>query len=170
MESINETQPEIIETHTEQEPLLKETKKVKKERTQKQLDAFEKARKTRLENINKRKMDEKVREVADYKNQKVVKEVIEEELTHNNPTPAIINREEESDEEEIKPKLKKEKIKKRKPKTPPPSDSDDSSSSEEEEYIIRKRKPVRNRRKTKVEKEQLEEAVEEKYFQNIIFV
>ena len=164
-----ETQPEIIETHTDEEPLLKETKKVKKQRSQKQLDAFELARQKRLQNITAKKMAVKEKEVADYKKQKVeiepVKEVIEEELTPNNP--------EYDSEEEVKPKPKpKAKPKKRKAKTPPPSESDDSSSSEEE-YIIRKRKPVRNKGKTKVVKQELEEIVEpeqERYYQNIIFV
>lgn len=175
MEDIKETQPEIIETESEPEPLLKETKKAKKERTQKQLDAFEKARKKRLENINAKKMAVKEKEVAEYKKQKVeiepVKEVVDHELTPNNPEYET----EEVEPEVRKPKPKsKPKPKKKKPKTPPPSsDEEEDSSSSEEEYIIRKRKPTRNKRKTKVEKEELEQAVEaeqDRYYQNIIFV
>ena len=168
MESINETQPDIIETHTDEEPLLKETKKVKKARTQKQLDAFELARKKRLENINAKKMAVKEKELAEYKKQKVeiepVKECIEE-LTPNAP-------EYDSPEEDVKPKPKpKAKPKKKRPKTPPPSESDEEdSSSSEEEYIIRRRKTkARGRRKSPIVEEP-EEYEPTFGGQNIIFV
>lgn len=164
MEDIKETQPEITETSVEEEPLLKETKKAKKARTQAQLDAFERARKKRLENINAKKMAKKEQEVAEYKKEKVEIEPVKEDIEEKELTP---NAPEYESEEEVKPKPKsKPKPKKKKPKTPPPSESDDSSSSEEE-YVIRRRKPTK--RKPKVQRE---EVVEDPLFtpnQNIIF-
>ena len=163
----------------EDEPLLKETKKVKKARTEKQLAAFEKARLKRLENITSKKMAIKEKEVADYKKKEPV-QLPEKDLTHNNPIPTIPDVvEEEEIEVEIeepiaKPKAKpKPKSKKRKPVTPPPSSDDDDSSSEEEEYIIRKRKTVKKRKGRVQSGNHHREDEEEPVYipsQNIIFV
>lgn len=164
MSDTQEIEP-VPETTTEpEEPLLKPTKKEKKARTQAQLDAFEKARLKRLENIKAKNMAKKEKELEQYKAELPKVEEAEEEYTPNNPEPPI-------PEEKIN-KVKKEKKPRKKPKTPPPSSDDDSSSSEEE-YIIRRKKPTRNKRKTKAEQEELAQAVEaeqDRYYQNIIFV
>ena len=143
-----------------EEPLLKPTKKEKKARTQAQLDAFEKARLKRIENIKAKNMAKKEKEVQQYKAE--LPNVEEAEETEVEVEP----------EEKVNKVKKDKKPRKKKSKTPPPSSDDDSSSSEEE-YIIRRKKPVRNKRKTKAEQEELAQAVEaeqDRYYQNIIFV
>ena len=102
----------------EDEPLLKETKKVKKARTEKQLAAFEKARLKRLENITSKKMAIKEKEVSDYKKKEPV-QLPEKDLTHNNPIPNIPDVVEEEEieveiEEPIAKPRKRKTVKKRK--------------------------------------------------------
>jgi hypothetical protein len=139
-EKIVDKEPQIsLEIKDEDEDILDksiQSGKPKKERTEKQKLAFEKARKTRAENVKKRAEDKKI-------NKKPVGRPKKEQeiLTESEACEKIANLVEESESEsepEIvykkKPKQIKKKVikKKKKPKKKVVYISDDSSSSESE--------------------------------------
>ena len=146
-DKIVEKEPQLsLEIKDEEEDILDksiQSGKPKKERTEKQKLAFEKARKTRAENVKKRaeekkknskpvgrpkKQKEEINPDENIINQELEKEYTEENIseTESEPEPEIIYKK--------KPKQKKKKVvkKKKKPKKKVIYISDNSSSSETE--------------------------------------
>lgn len=152
-DKIVEKEPQLsLEIKDEDEDILDksiQSGKPKKERTEKQKLAFEKARKTRAENVKKRAEEKKKnsKPVGRPKKQKqeinplpkvkdIINQELEKEYTEENNN--IVSESESDPEPEIiykkKPKQKKKKVvkKKKKPKKKVVYISDDSSSSESE--------------------------------------
>ena len=129
-----------IKDDEEEEVLDKvlETKKPKKERTEKQKQAFERARIKRAENIKKRKEEAEA-------NKKPRGRPIKKPVSP--PPPTYESSESEEEEEEILYKKKPKKVVKKKTKKQKvvyiSDDSSDYSSSSEEEEVIVKPKVVR---------------------------
>ena len=114
-----------IEAHTEE--IVNKPTKVKKERSVKQKEVFERARKIRAENLRYRR-SEPVEEIEAPEEVKPIVKSKQIEKPQIKPKPKQRNIE----EDEVKPK----KVAKSKPKIL--IEEDENSSSSSEEYIIRR--------------------------------
>jgi len=143
---IIENEPQISLEIKDEEVIDKsiQSGKQKKPRTEKQIEAFEKARKTRAENVKKRAEDKKINTKPVGRPKKV--ELVPPVLEDQNQLHYSNNIVESSEEEEIvykkKPKSKPKKIVKKKKKkvvyvSESSSSEEESSSSEEEEVIVK---------------------------------
>jgi hypothetical protein len=143
--------------------------KPKKQRTQKQIEAFEKARKTRAENVKKRKEDKKNNTKPVGRPKKKEPEIIEDNEAKEIIEEPEIESDSDYEEEKIvykkKPKVKV-KAKKKKPIkkkvvyiSESESESEISSESEEEEIV----KTILKKKKKKVQYYDPQDYEEEQY-------
>ena len=143
---------------TEVPVVQKEVVKAKKPRSQKQIDAFEKARQTRLSNLEEKRRNGMEKKQTPMKKEKVVEPMrtIESDDSESSEEEEVVVVKSSRARKSAKPKATKS-ISKRKKKTkyvyesPSESDSSSSESSDDSDHKQYKRPPSRNMRHPRIE-------------------